>query len=138
MADPNLPQKDLEKTWGWWLFWVLFFGAILSAKPIYNAIDDSGWITHHHDTATFIHGNWMTGEYRNCSLRVSANPTDRPSTQQPTGEPDLVCQPLDPGPTETAHILPVAYHGRIDRFDYPSFTWRCQRNDSSLTCWALD
>jgi hypothetical protein len=36
------------------------------------------------------------------------------------------------------HVLPVDYHGRIDRPDEPFVSWRCQRLSGSLECKALN
>jgi hypothetical protein len=36
------------------------------------------------------------------------------------------------------HDLPVTYWGRIDRTDKLVIAWRCQRNNESLTCKALN
>lgn len=35
------------------------------------------------------------------------------------------------------HVLPVRYNGRISR-EYLFVSWHCQRESSSLTCWALN
>jgi hypothetical protein len=36
------------------------------------------------------------------------------------------------------HVLPVLYHGRIDRSDAVFVSWRCQRMSESLECKALN
>ena len=36
------------------------------------------------------------------------------------------------------HVLPVDYHGRIDRPDEPFVSWRCQHLNGSLECKALN
>ena len=36
----------------------------------YQDLDNSGWITHDHDTPVWIQGEWLVGEYRDCQMRT--------------------------------------------------------------------
>lgn len=97
---------------------------------VYQGLDQSGWIVHHHEAWTYLGKNWMVGEYRNCHLvnNFLLNDTrDNDALECENGEP-----------TPEPHLLPVAFHGRIDRKDRALFTFRCQRHQESLECWALD
>ena len=109
-----------------------------------GGLDKTGWISHDHDTPVWIQGNWMAGEYRECELA--------PSKAAPAKVPTLFCSNKtdngfvvwmvegDEHPNaglEVFHVLPITYWGRIDRQDVVT-SWRCQRNESSLTCKAVN
>jgi hypothetical protein len=124
----------------------------------YQGIDESGWITHNHDTPVWIQGDWLVGEYRDCQMRTRTVPAQRKDLDSLNELPRLFCAEdanglfdfqhetaLIPPPPDTAndldrdfHVLPVRYFGRIDRQDKWVISWRCQRNSNSLTCKALD
>lgn len=130
-------------------------------------LDSIGWVTHDHDTPVWIHGDWMVGEYRHCGMRTTAPFAGIVQSQEARAElPRLFCGKnwADEGVSEfeidmpdpdaavnailgrgdwraldnSFHILPVLYHGRIDRPDAEFVSWRCQRLSESLVCNALN
>jgi hypothetical protein len=134
-------------------------------------LDSIGWVTHDHDTPVWIHGNWMVGEYRDCDMlaaRVGLKPEVRAELprlfcgdQGPSGsEPEFLDEFHHDDPHSLSainallnagdwrefdnvfHVLPVSYHGRIDRqavsMDSPPIEWRCQRLSASLECKAVN
>ena len=129
--------------------------------------DEQGWIGHNHDTPVWIKGDWIVGEYRNCGMRTTTPPVGIVLSQEAQAElPRLFCGKNwkgegvsefeiampDPAAATNAifgqgdwsaldsnfHILPVRYHGRIDRPDAVFVSWRCQRLSESLECKAPD
>jgi hypothetical protein len=122
-------------------------GLIFSVGPAYKPLDKTGWISHDHDTPVWIQGNWMIGEYRVCELAESSASAEK----TPAKVPSLFCGKTDHGYVDwmvegyihhsagpgVFHVLPVTYWGRIDRQDVAT-SWRCQRNERSLTCKALN
>lgn len=138
----------------------------------YEWLDRNGWIPHDHDTPVWIHGDWIVGEYRDCDMltaRVGLKPElqaelprlfcgdhgpgrsesaefldefniDDPHT---LAAMDAVLYGGDWREFDNMfHVLPVSYHGRIDRQaaagDLPSIEWRCQRLSASLECKAVN
>lgn len=45
-------------------------GIVVLAVNGYQSLDNSGWITHDHDTPVWIQGDWLVGEYRDCQMRT--------------------------------------------------------------------
>lgn len=114
------------------------------AGSIYESLDQTGWMSHDHDTPAWIQGNWIVGEYRVCVLE-SNPPRATPvsslfcGNKNDDGYVDWLVERDDhpnAGPG-IFHVLPVTYWGRIDRQDVNT-SWRCQRNESALTCKALN
>lgn len=137
----------------------------------YEWLDSIGWVTHDHDTPVWIHGDWIVGEYRDCDMltaRVGLKPEVQAELprlfcgdQGPSGsEPEFLDEYHYDDPRSLSatiallnggdwrefdnmfHVLPVSYHGRIDRqavsMDSPPIEWRCQRLSASLECKALN
>lgn len=131
----------------------------------YKGLDSAGWIVRNHDTPVWISGNWMVGEYRDCGMRTTTPPPGVTLSPQVKAElPRLFCGKYGGGWLEFLnsssdfaaadnaiisggdwsefdsefHILPVLYHGRIDRPDAQVVEWRCQRLTASLECKALN
>jgi hypothetical protein len=105
----------------------MFYGAS-------NIMDEGGWWIHSHDTPTYISGNWMVGEFRQCTMGHSDSFELSLDCQQ-RGELDKWNKLFD---GISPHVIPVRYHGKIERLDTTLFSWKCQRNESSVTCWALN
>jgi hypothetical protein len=130
-------------------------------------LDSIGWATHDHDTPVWIHGDWMVGEYRDCGMRTTTPFAGIVQSQEARAElPRLFCgknwaaegvaefETAMPDPDAAVnailgkgdwgaldnsfHILPVIYHGQIDRPDAVFVSWRCQRLSESLVCKALN
>ena len=110
-------------------------------------LDESGYVVHNHDTPVWIRGEWLIGEYRNCSM---LNKQDPFAADQLDSFPKLFCGTADQSFDEFIeyrsshddqtpyHQLPVMYFGRIDRTASPyDYLWRCQRKDDSLRCLAI-
>jgi hypothetical protein len=107
----------------------------------YPALDNAGWITHKHDTSVSSN-DWWVGEHRTCSMitnlnvgkGLSAKYLDCPKASDVSAATgDIVGNPnILPG-----RVLPVEYHGRIDRSD-TFIQWDCQRKEASLICKALN
>jgi len=133
----------------------------------YEWLDGDGWIPHNHDTPVWIHGDWMVGEYRDCGMRTTTPFAGIVQSQEARAElPRLFCgknwaaegvaefETAMPDPDAAVnailgkgdwgaldnsfHILPVIYHGQIDRPDAVFVSWRCQRLSESLVCKALN
>lgn len=114
--------------------WVtVLAGVVFACVATYAFVDSLGWLTHRKDTTVFIQGNWWVGEHRTCFgdlERDGANKT-------------LGCAALFRPPDGNswssfpAHILPVVYHGRVDR-DIILLQWNCQRKEASLVCDAIN
>lgn len=130
-------------------------------------LDSIGWISHDHDTPVWIPGDWMVGEYRDCGMRTTTPFAGIVQSQEARAElPRLFCgknwagegvsefEIAMPGPDAAVnailgkvdwgtfdnsfHILPVLYHGRVDRPDAVFVSWRCRRLSESLECQALN
>lgn len=157
----------LWKTAGWLLFVGLVLWAVDSGFDLLDeSLDTTGWILHSHDTPVWIAGDWMVGEYRNCQMQTTT-PTmvDVHYTMEELHDlPRLFCGNTSDGdgfrefalaayngnlfaaaaPSENTtnadlfHVLPVRYFGRLERPDRWMDRWRCQRENGSLTCWALN
>lgn len=123
-ATTHNPPNDISKP----VRIAVIFGSLVLMVPFalqsYHHLDQRGWFTHSRVTGTYIDGNWMVGEYRNCTLSGNAAA--------------LSCQ-ADPYSisevgswARNTHTLPVSFHGRIDQPDISS--WRCQRKEEGLTC----
>jgi len=127
---------------------ILVFG-VLGYFAI-NNIDNYGWITHHKDTPTYIDGEWLNGEVRPCVMVDSDALAKKYGGQESRGtRSDSQAPPLDCGKvifnwprlfsdTDHMHIMPGAFHGRVERSDQGIYYWRCQRNARGIECWALD
>jgi len=57
----------------------------------YQGIDESGWITHNHDTPVWIQGDWLVGEYRDCQMRTRTVPAQRKDLDSLNELPRLFC-----------------------------------------------
>jgi hypothetical protein len=57
----------------------------------YQAIDESGWIRHDHDTPVWIQGDWLVSEYRVCQMRTKTVPTQRKDLDSLDKLPRLFC-----------------------------------------------
>lgn len=147
------------------LFGILFLISI--AVSVYVSLDESGWISHDHDTPVWMQGDWMVGEYRDCGMLTATPPAGVTLTPEARAAlPRLFCgknwngvgivefqlaMPNFDAATDAIwkggdwsqisskfHLLPVLYHGRIDRSDAVFVSWRCQRESGSLECKALN
>lgn len=133
----------------------------------YQQLDADGWIAHTHDTPIWIQGNWLVGEYRTCQLVTTTTPMGaiKPSGELPRllcgkNVSDKIdgslfeFEEVMPNTSDAIravfskdnwsdfdsyfHVLRVTYYGRIVRPDKVFDSWRCQRNDDSLSCKALN
>jgi hypothetical protein len=134
----------------------------------YEWLDGDGWIPHDHDTPVWIHGNWMVGEYRDCVMHTAGFVGLKPEVRAELprllcgdrgtagSEPEFLDEFHYDDPHTLAamdavlyggdwrefdnmfHVLPVLYHGRIDRQAVPTIEWRCQRLSASLECKAVN
>jgi hypothetical protein len=126
LEHPGTPRAELPslRDVGRTILWIAgFFVVLFLAAGGYRAADDAGWVIHSRDIATYIDGNWMNAEYRTCSTVPELNVLYCSSTFNSDAE---------------SHVLPVSFHGRLDRTDHTIFHWRCQRSEKGLECWALD
>ncbi len=99
--------------------------AIFAYRTGRDMADEAGWVAHKADMHLFFgRDDWVRGEFRNCSTYPHETKMD--------------CTPMTRLPGMTTHVVPVKFHGRINRTDHPFYTWKCQRLAESLTCWALD
>ena len=57
----------------------------------YQSLDNSGWITHDHDTPVWIQGDWLVGEYRDCQMRTKTVPAQRKDLDSLNELPRLFC-----------------------------------------------
>jgi len=112
---------------------VTFFGFVFFGASL--VMDEGGWWLHSHDTPTYINGNWMVGEYRECTMGYQQTSFQLSLDCQQRGPMDKWNQLFD---GVSSHVIPIKYHGKIERPDRSLFQWRCQRNESSATCWALN
>jgi hypothetical protein len=140
--------------------WVVIALAINACAWVEGTIDDFGWIRHSHDTPVWIGGDWLTGEYRACKMPLMPNHSLPASAHLICGQ-DFKEDLDDPWPQDFVgsipnhdlyelmgskwdaaehyfHVLPVMYWGRIDRNSQMTFSWRCQKETSGLTCYALN
>lgn len=131
-------------------------------------LDSIGWVTHDHDTPVWIHGDWMVGEYRDCVMHTAGFVGLKPEVRAELprllcgdhgsagSEPEFLDEFHYDDPNTLAamdavlyggdwrefdsmfHVLPVSYHGRIDRQEVPTIEWRCQRLSASLECKAVN
>jgi hypothetical protein len=119
-----------------------FVAAILLAALLlwlgpegWRALDTLGWIPHARDTEVHFDGQWLVGEYRLCWSRNGISDLDCPKSDDV--EANLKAGFWNP----TAHTLPVTYWGRVDRptgIGAAEVRWRCQREESLLTCKATN
>jgi hypothetical protein len=109
----------------------------LVAVPIigYNALNDGGWIAHTKSVDMYMSGDWLVGENRDC-IGFQSKPTYSAavitSIECPIGSH-----------SENPHNLEVKFFGKISRPDLFSstdknFEWRCKREESGFTCYALN
>ena len=138
--------------------WLLIAGfTLVSAVSLYESLDNSGWISHSHDTPVWIQGDWLEGEYRECDMQTTTPAFEGSHYDAADLKtlPRLFCARQANGffewsetktGTDTSwqtisgdfHTLPVCYYGRLERPDKWRISWRCQRNSNSLTCKALN
>lgn len=72
--------------------WVLGIAFLVPvAVSSYGSLDQNGWITHNHITPIWIHGDWMTGEYRDCQMRTRTVPPGRKNLDSLDRLPRLFC-----------------------------------------------
>ena len=131
----------------------------LFAPIAWHIIDRMGWIPHRGLTRVWVpvETPWVIGEYLDC---VAA---PRPPMTAPPGSPGIDNMGCMRGwEADREHLRPedleVNYWGRIAipypesaelyrrimttpasaPYDERPFRWRCRRNKSSLTCWAVN
>jgi hypothetical protein len=75
--------------WAVGLFAVGFIVALVVDG--YQSLDNSGWITHDHDTPVWIQGDWLVGEYRDCQMRTKTVPAQRKDLDSLNELPRLFC-----------------------------------------------
>lgn len=119
-----------------------FYLLFLAGRWTLRAIDESGWWSRNHDTPIFFDGSWLVGEYRACGMLTDSISGDgfTRTTTEIAHLPELYCGRAAYAHADEmaiSHVMPVKYHGRIKRAEW-SVNWRCQRNQDSLTCWALN
>lgn len=119
---------------------LVFFGA-WGLSEVYNSLDHRGWITHHMDTPVSS-ADWWVGEYRTCDLITNLNIGKGPKAKYLDCPKGSGASPASADLGHDSHslpgrVLPVTYHGRIDRAD-TFIEWRCQRKEASLECSAID
>ena len=102
-----------------WCGWALISGGFHGAVDFAN--------THQKDATTFIEGNWWVGEHRTCYGNIEGTADNSNlGCSSPSGRSgDWSSFPI--------HVLPVEYHGSIDRHDV-LVEWDCQRKEASLVC----
>jgi len=66
VLEANRPLRVAAKAGGYAGLFLLVALTVAS----YESLDESGWITHDHDTPTWIQGDWLQGEYRTCDMPV--------------------------------------------------------------------
>jgi hypothetical protein len=124
---------------------------------VYGELDKAGWISRDHDTPTWIGGDWMVGEYRECDLLTTTAVVEGTSYSKDDllHLPRLYCGRGEGGFFEYAgqregtdvswdaigkdfHTFSVKYWGRLERPDRWKDAWRCKRLGESIECKALN
>jgi len=133
---PRSKLKDDPIDWLLGKFWAIFYTLVFLGLAIYFywALDNSGWITHHRDMGTYIDGEWLNGEVRRCMM--VAHITD--SAQLDCGKMESGDWSVLFADQRHMHLISGAFHGRVEREGKFLYSWRCQRSDKGLECWALD
>jgi len=131
------------------------------AFGLFAILEYNSLIPHSHETPTWIQGDWMVGEYRDCEMRTIMPPAQSDTMsklprlfcgQDAMGYVDFQLETestrrddniaignvTDEAFDKYFHVLPVSYYGRIDRRDKWVISWRCQRRSASLEFKALD
>jgi len=127
------------------------------AFSLYSELDKAGWISRDHDTPTWIEGDWMVGEYRDCDL-LTTTPVvvgSNYSKDELLHLPRLYCGRTEGGFFKYAgefqgtnvswkavgksfHTFSVKYWGRLERPTRWKDAWRCKRLGESIECKALN
>ncbi len=130
LPDKLQPKKDIGRNLSRSLAIIITAAFVITlALFVYHRghelADEEGWIEHKTEMRLmFGRDNWNTGEFRNCATYPHETKMD--------------CDATAGVPGTATRIVPVKFHGRINRTDHPFFTWMCRRNGESLTCWAVD
>ena len=123
----------------------------------YSDLDKYGWIPREHDTPTWIGGDWMVGEYRECDL-LTTTPVVEGNTYSKDDLlhlPRLYCGRAEGGFFEYAgqregtdvswdaigkdfHTFSVKYWGMLERPDRWKDARRCKRLSETIECKALN
>lgn len=138
----------------------------LAMSAVVDALDREGWIPHRQVTRLMVPTEqpWVTGEFLDCVAEPHPGLTNRYYGSNWTAAVDwidsLTCGRDWKNDYITEQDLRVTYWGRI-RIPYPEserlywrivaastkdssypynrpFRWRCRRNESSVTCWAVN
>lgn len=114
--------------------WILgVYIVVYGATQVYQSLDSAGWSTHNRDTTVFIEGNWWVGEHRTCYGNIAGvRDNTNLGCSSPSGRSGDFAWSSFP-----VHVLPVEYHGRIDRHN-ELIMWDCQRKEASLVCKAIN
>ncbi|MGA8735803.1 MAG: hypothetical protein WB558_17935 [Terriglobales bacterium] len=134
---------------------------VFGAFSQWREVDHYGWIPHRQLTHVWVpvEQPWGVGEYLNCRASPRAPMTAPPGSP---GIENLACVRRSESEQNNGHLLPedveVTYWGRI-AIPYPEsaqlyrkimttpdsapydklpFRWHCRRNESSVTCWAVN
>jgi hypothetical protein len=123
------------------------WGALYGLKTGYDrawmSADSAGFVRHSRITPVVLTNDWMVGEYRACTA----------NTDYLGGEIDSLSCLVDgqsDWQADPVHHLPVHYWGRVVRLDHVhsafgpdqavsiDWKWSCQRERTSLKCWAIN
>ena len=143
---------------GWVVVAAFCVGVIFVTDRVVDYLQER----HDHDTPVWIQGDWLVGEYRECDMPARTTRLfcgrDSIAGNSIVGFADSVSDDDAPSAFNAAmtrnaqtdwtllekyfHVLPVRYYGRLVRPERDTeraiFSWRCQRNNDSLTCKALN
>jgi hypothetical protein len=103
---------------------------------VYSGLKETGYIPHTKTVDMYMSGDWLVGENRSC-VGYQSNSSG--------GPPELTALdcPVE-SYTERPHNVEVKFYGKTSRPDHFSpqgtseFEWRCKREESGFTCYALN
>lgn len=104
------------------------------AVAIYQSLDSAGYIEHSSTMSVYINGNWMVGEFRNCTMDQYDSWNHKWISAD---ERNINCTTAG-YQTQSSHDFPIHFNGKIDRTDKTYIDWKCQRNSASISCDAVD
>ena len=90
MAESDSSGKKEETAMGCGCLVLLAF-VIWGCIAAFYGLNESGWITHSHDTPVWIQGDWLVGEYRDCQMRTKTVPEQKKDMDSLGKLPRLFC-----------------------------------------------
>jgi hypothetical protein len=99
---------------------------IWSARAAWRFAGRQGWVAQTKAIAVDVDGDWMVGEYRDCTSNGSGGFLNCPDPGKVGYDP--LTNPIP------ERVLSVAFWGDISRVSPKSSLWQCKRERDSISC----